>query len=128
MLDSKKLKTPGGAVFSVASEPLALAVAHEWDSQKDLVILSQMHLTGISEITRSLNIRLDSHGQLSVLGKECQLKYWFFSGLCNTAIDNPTHATKYDLVDNILNFLDTDTIMFFSDVSIKFKSPDKTRD
>ena len=46
LLDSKKLKTPGGSVFSVDSEPLALAVAHEWESQKDSVILSQMHLTG----------------------------------------------------------------------------------
>ena len=47
LLDSKKLKTPGGAIFSVESEPLALAIAHEWESQKDQVILSQMHLTGI---------------------------------------------------------------------------------
>ena len=46
LLDSKKLKTPGGAIFTVDSEPLALAVAHEWESQKDQVILSQMHLTG----------------------------------------------------------------------------------
>lgn len=81
LLDSKKLKTPLGAVFSVPSEPLALAVAHEWESQKDLVILSQMHLTG----------------------------------LCNTAVDNCMQATKYGLVDDILNFLDTDTILFFSD-------------
>ena len=80
-LDSKKLKTPGGAVFTAESEPLALAVAHEWDSQKESVILSQMHLTG----------------------------------LCNTAIDNPTKATKYELVDGILHFLDTDTILFFND-------------
>ena len=50
LLDSKKLKTPGGAIFSVESEPLALAVAHEWESQKDLVLLSQMHLTGIDEL------------------------------------------------------------------------------
>ena len=48
LLDSKKLKTPGGAIFSVGSEPLALAVAHEWESQKDNVLLSQMHLTGIN--------------------------------------------------------------------------------
>ena len=45
-LDSNKLKTPGGTLFTVASEPLALAVAHEWNSQKELVLLSQMHLTG----------------------------------------------------------------------------------
>lgn len=80
-LDSKKLKTPGKAVFAVGNEALALAVAHEWESQKDLVLFSQMHLTG----------------------------------LCNTSIDNPTGAKKYDLVDKILNILETDTILFFSD-------------
>lgn len=80
-LDSKKLKTPGGTPLTVVSEPLALAVAHEWNSQKEIVLLSQMHLTG----------------------------------LCSIAIDNPTKATKYDLVDNVLNFLETDTILFFSD-------------
>ena len=82
-LDSKKLKTPNGSIFTVNSEPLALAVAHEWQTQKDIILLSQMHLTG----------------------------------LCNVCIDNPTKTTKYELVDNILNFLDTDTILFFSDVS-----------
>ena len=81
-LDSKKLKTPSGSVFCLRSEPLALAVAQEWSSQKDAVMLSQMHLTGLS----------------------------------NVCIDNPTRTTKYALVDSILNFLDTDTILFFSDV------------
>jgi len=81
VLDSKKLKTPNGLVFNLNSEPLALAVAHEWQTQKDLILLSQMHLTG----------------------------------LCNVCIDNPTKTTKYALVDSILNFLDTDTILFFSD-------------
>ena len=83
-LDSKKLKTPNGATFCINSEPLALAVAHEWNSQKDQVVTSQMHLTG----------------------------------LCNVSIDNPTNTTKYALVDSVLNFLDTDTILFFSDVSL----------
>ena len=82
-LDSKKLKTPNGAIFSINSEPLALAVAHEWNSQKTEVVMSQMHLTG----------------------------------LCNVSIDNPTNTTKYALVDSVLNFLDTDTILFFTDVS-----------
>ena len=87
VLDSKKLKTPLGLNFNLNSEPLALAVAHEWQTQKDLILLSQMHLTG----------------------------------LCNVCIDNPTKITKYDLADSILSFLDTDTILFFSDVSIIFK-------
>ena len=80
-MDSKKLKTPNGSIFCVNSEFLALGVAQEWACQKDLVMLSQMHLNGLS----------------------------------NVCIDNPTKATKQDLVDNILNFLDTDTILFFSD-------------
>ena len=80
-LDSNKLKTPNGSVFCVNSELLALGVAHEWSSQKDLIMLSQMHLNALS----------------------------------NVCIDNPTQITKYDLVDSILNFLDTDTILFFSD-------------
>ena len=84
-LDSKKLKTPNGAVFCINSEPLALAVAHEWHSQKEQILSSQMHLTG----------------------------------LCNVCIDNPTQTTKYTLVDSVLNFLDTDTILFFSDVSLE---------
>jgi ATP synthase F1 complex assembly factor 2 len=82
-LDSKKLKTPNGFVFSVDSEPLALAVAHEWKTQQEYIMLSQMHLTG----------------------------------LCNICIDNPTQTTKYALVDSALNFLDTDTILYFSHVS-----------
>jgi len=80
-LDSKKLKTPGGSVFTVGNESLALAIAHEWQSQKEQVLLSQMHPTG----------------------------------LCNTSIDNPTNATKFDLVDDVFSFLDTDTHLFFSE-------------
>lgn len=43
-LDQRKLKTPKGNVFAVESEPLALAVATEWDSQKDKIIQSKMHI------------------------------------------------------------------------------------
>ena len=45
-LDQRKLKTPLGAIFKVQNETLAKAVAHEWMAQKDVVLLSQMHLTG----------------------------------------------------------------------------------
>ena len=48
------------------------------------------------------------------------LSQMHLTGLCNVCIDNPTKATKYELVDNILNFLDTDTILFFSEVSLDF--------
>ncbi len=34
-LDKRKLKTPGGKLFTVPNEALAIAVATEWDVQKD---------------------------------------------------------------------------------------------
>lgn len=43
-LDHRKLKTPKGNLFTVDSEPLALAVATEWDSQKEKINQSGMHL------------------------------------------------------------------------------------
>ena len=43
-LDQRKLKTPKGNIFFVESEPLALAVAAEWDSQKEHIVSSTMHL------------------------------------------------------------------------------------
>ncbi|XP_055381971.1 ATP synthase mitochondrial F1 complex assembly factor 2 [Condylostylus longicornis] len=46
-LDHRKLKTPTGAPFSLKSEPLAIAVANEWDSQKNEIKQSSMHLTGL---------------------------------------------------------------------------------
>eukprot|EP00096_Caligus_rogercresseyi_P011827 TRINITY_DN4788_c0_g1_i1.p1 TRINITY_DN4788_c0_g1~~TRINITY_DN4788_c0_g1_i1.p1 ORF type:complete len:273 (+),score=13.76 TRINITY_DN4788_c0_g1_i1:68-886(+) len=79
-LDSKKLKTPFGKVFTIKSEPLAHAVSIEWASQDKEVLRSQMHLTG----------------------------------LVNTCLDNPTHTTKENVISSILEFLKTDTILFFA--------------
>lgn len=79
-LDHRKLKTPKGKVFEVSSEPLAFAVAVEWDSQKDTINRSQMHLTS----------------------------------LCNTVLDNPHNHTKQDIVSGIIQYLETDTILFQS--------------
>ncbi|KAL3282374.1 hypothetical protein HHI36_005560 [Cryptolaemus montrouzieri] len=78
VLDQRKLKTPKGNIFAIESEPLALAVATEWDSQKDKILRSKMHITT----------------------------------LCNTMLDNPNNYTKYDLVNYVANYLDTDTILF----------------
>nr|CAI5850610.1 unnamed protein product [Callosobruchus analis] len=78
ILDQRKLKTPKGNIFAVESEPLALAIATEWNLQKDKIIQSKMHLTT----------------------------------LCNTVIDNPNNLTKYDIVNYIVNYLDTDTILY----------------
>lgn len=43
-LDQRKLKTPGGKTFFVNSEALAIAVAAEWNAQKEVVDRSSMHL------------------------------------------------------------------------------------
>lgn len=46
-LDGRKLKTPKGSVFKVRNRLLALAIETEWQSQKDLIRLDQMHLTSL---------------------------------------------------------------------------------
>lgn len=43
-LDQRKLKTPKGRVMEASSKPLALAIALEWDSQKETINRSNMHL------------------------------------------------------------------------------------
>ncbi|KAK7790171.1 hypothetical protein R5R35_002952 [Gryllus longicercus] len=80
-LDQRKLKTPQGNPFIVHNEPLALAVAAEWDAQKEKIQRSTMHLTA----------------------------------LCSTVIDNPTKQSKFDLVQSLMNFLETDTVLFHSE-------------
>ncbi|XP_068610679.1 ATP synthase mitochondrial F1 complex assembly factor 2 [Brachionichthys hirsutus] len=44
-LDRKKLKTPAGKLFTVPNEALAVAVATEWDAQRDTLKFYTMHLT-----------------------------------------------------------------------------------
>ncbi|XP_069590782.1 ATP synthase mitochondrial F1 complex assembly factor 2 isoform X2 [Ranitomeya imitator] len=77
-LDRRKLRTPQGKIFTVPSEPLAIAVATEWESQRDTIKFFTMHLTT----------------------------------LCNTALDNPTHRSKEQLIAASLKFLDTDTVWY----------------
>ncbi|GAA50290.1 ATP synthase mitochondrial F1 complex assembly factor 2 [Clonorchis sinensis] len=43
-LDKRKLRTPGGNTLLIPNEALALAVAVEWDSQKDTIKRHSMHL------------------------------------------------------------------------------------
>jgi ATP synthase F1 complex assembly factor 2 len=78
-LDDKNLKTLAGKVLKVNSEPLALAVAQEWDAQKDFIHKSHMLLTGLSF----------------------------------TAMDNPFEDTKETLTSKIMEFFDTDTLLYF---------------
>ncbi|XP_012227833.1 ATP synthase mitochondrial F1 complex assembly factor 2 isoform X2 [Linepithema humile] len=47
VLDQRKLKTPKGRIFEVNSKPLALAVAAEWDAQKEIIDRGSMHLTSL---------------------------------------------------------------------------------
>ncbi|XP_019397481.1 PREDICTED: ATP synthase mitochondrial F1 complex assembly factor 2 [Crocodylus porosus] len=44
-LDQRKLRTPQAKLFTVPSEALAVAVATEWDAQRDTIRLYTMHLT-----------------------------------------------------------------------------------
>jgi len=44
---------------------------------------------------------------------DVMLSQMHITGLSNTCLDNPGKATKEDLVKNILNFLETDTILFY---------------
>ncbi|XP_037081365.1 ATP synthase mitochondrial F1 complex assembly factor 2-like [Pollicipes pollicipes] len=46
-LDQRKLKTPGGRLLQLPSRPLALAVAHEWETVAEHIQTSQMHVTGL---------------------------------------------------------------------------------
>ncbi|KAK9300804.1 hypothetical protein QLX08_006656 [Tetragonisca angustula] len=46
-LDQRKLKTPQRKVLQVDSKPLALAIAAEWDIQKNTIDKSSMHLTAL---------------------------------------------------------------------------------
>uniref|UniRef100_A0A336LQI7 CSON000898 protein n=1 Tax=Culicoides sonorensis TaxID=179676 RepID=A0A336LQI7_CULSO len=79
-LDHKKLKTPSGTVMLVNSKTLALGIASEWDSQKEAINRSAMHLTA----------------------------------LVNTAIDNPNKFSQLDIVNYLINYIQTDTVLFFS--------------
>ncbi|VDD83814.1 unnamed protein product [Mesocestoides corti] len=45
LLDKSRLRTPGGNVFCVPHEGLAFAVAHEWESQVDVIEKYTMPLT-----------------------------------------------------------------------------------
>jgi len=47
LLDEKKLKTPSGNVLSVPNHSLAVAVATEWESQRENVTPASMHLTSL---------------------------------------------------------------------------------
>lgn len=43
-LDHRRLKTPNGKVLTVNTEPLARAIAAEWDSQHEHISQPTMHI------------------------------------------------------------------------------------
>ncbi|KAJ0181986.1 hypothetical protein K1T71_002708 [Dendrolimus kikuchii] len=58
-LDHRKLKTPNGRVLALTSEPLARAIAAEWDAQSETIAHPIMHLTALC------NTALDNPGKLT---------------------------------------------------------------
>ncbi|XP_047544559.1 ATP synthase mitochondrial F1 complex assembly factor 2 [Vanessa atalanta] len=58
-LDHRRLKTPNGRVLTVNNEPLARAIAIEWDAQIEHIARPTMHLTALC------NTSLDNPGKLS---------------------------------------------------------------
>lgn len=77
-LDGRKLKTPNGSLFFTRNQWLALMVANEWQSQREVIRLSSMHLTQLT----------------------------------NTAIDNPTKSCRQTIAEDLINFMDSDTLCF----------------
>lgn len=67
-LDHRKLKTPQAKLFTVPSEALAIAVATEWDSQKDTIKFYTMHLVstagwGIQTSARQIAVCWEQSGE-----------------------------------------------------------------
>ncbi|KAL3995497.1 ATP12 chaperone family protein [Acanthocheilonema viteae] len=77
-LDKRCLVTPKQNPVKIHSEALALAIAEEWNMQKDELKTNLMRLTS----------------------------------LIFTAIDNPMSLEKSDLMSQVLQFLDKDTILY----------------
>ena len=50
-IDQRKLKTPMGNVFQVPNEALALAVAAEWNGQKEKIKRQFMHIVSCSSFS-----------------------------------------------------------------------------
>lgn len=80
-LDRHALRTPAGMPLLIRSEPLALCVAAEWDTQGRRIRHDRMHLTK----------------------------------LCNTAQDDPQLRDRQQIVADLLQQLDADTLCYRAD-------------
>lgn len=68
-LDQRRLKTPMGHQFIVDNEALAIAVAAEWDAQKNTIQQSSMHLVRL--VINKLN-RLKFNNRLLISERAVQ--------------------------------------------------------
>ncbi|XP_046402322.1 ATP synthase mitochondrial F1 complex assembly factor 2 [Ischnura elegans] len=59
-------------------------------------------------LARAVAVEWDSQKE------KIDLSTMFLTGICSNAIDNPGNVNKYQLVDHMIKFLDTDTVLFFS--------------
>ena len=89
-------------------------MANEWLSQIGTINLSQMHINGEN------SVKVIKREKLSII--IIYIYYFnnslktFLSGLCNTSIDNPGKTDKLKLVQSILCFLETDTVLFYGEL------------
>uniref|UniRef100_A0A0N5B9B7 ATP synthase mitochondrial F1 complex assembly factor 2 n=1 Tax=Strongyloides papillosus TaxID=174720 RepID=A0A0N5B9B7_STREA len=90
-LDKRKVKTLGQNVLKLPTEPLAEAIAHEFDSQLETLNMTNMRLTG----------------------------------LAFTAMDNPFHQTKENIIDSIMEYAPTDTVLYVSTEPEKLYNKEK---
>lgn len=104
-LDRRKLKTPGGKLFTVPNEALAIAVATEWDAQRGTLKFYTMHL--VWDIFSDLFIP-----QCVASRTHMPVELFLQTTLCNTALDNPTQRNKEQMINSALKFLETDTIWY----------------
>ena len=91
-LDGRTVKTPLRRRLVFESEPLAVAVAAEWDAQTDKVRPPLMHLVR------------------KIIDHVVYIRMYFLvkTGLCMTDIDQPDALTKTSLIGEILPHLQTD--------------------
>ncbi|PAV60762.1 hypothetical protein WR25_25427 [Diploscapter pachys] len=86
-LDGKVLKTQAGKPLQIECEPLALAIAEEWSSQEEHILMGHMRLTG----------------------------------LAFTAQDNPLHETNESIASKVIEYLDGDTILYWTNENEKLE-------
>lgn len=83
-LDRRKLKTPGGKLFTVPNEALAIAVATEWDAQQDTLKFYAMHMTTLCNTALDNPTQRDKKAMITAA-----LKYLETDTICYRVDDPP---------------------------------------